>query len=276
MKIPRIKPGHRHISAVGWNAMAERAEAFGKSNGVGFNSPAGLALNHTPQPISVPAWFHVLSVQDDYLTCSQWTGGTSDYIAPIYVAKPYSLRRSPFDGWTINGLKYVYSTSTKRSVTKTSNSEGRVESVTPAWVLPDTAANNSSGATATYPGDLIKAQVFDPVPGIMGADNNPIVWVDTNDAGRIWSVTDTTFLVTVQKTGGSDGTQTAAASWTYTVKDLSGTVTLGTGVGVARPRSNGSMTAQSGSSGVGLAYYDASGNLQLWDAGEVPNTGACS
>ena len=32
--------------------MAETVEAFGKSNGVGFNSPAGLALNRTPQPIT--------------------------------------------------------------------------------------------------------------------------------------------------------------------------------------------------------------------------------
>jgi hypothetical protein len=82
-----------------------------------------------------------------------------------------------------------------------------------------------------------------------------------------------TFAVKVEKTGGSDGTSTTAASWTYTVKDLAGT-SLGTAVAQSRPRPNGKMTFQTGSSGYGTAFYDGA-TLKLWDAGEVEGTGAC-
>jgi len=84
------------------------------------------------------------------------------------------------------------------------------------------------------------------------------------------------FAVRVEWTGGSDGNSTTAASWTYTVRDVSGTATLGTVVGVERPRPNGKMTYQSGSTGFGVAFYDDDGTLRLWDAGEVPTTGACT
>lgn len=82
------------------------------------------------------------------------------------------------------------------------------------------------------------------------------------------------FPVTVEKTGGSDGTATTTASWTYTVKNLLGQ-TIGTGVAVTRPRPNGKMTYQAGSAGFGLAFYSGT-TLKLWDAGEVPTTGACT
>jgi hypothetical protein len=85
---------------------------------------------------------------------------------------------------------------------------------------------------------------------------------------------DRIFPVTVEKTGGSDGTKTSAASWTYTVKDLSGTE-LGTGVSVARPRPYGTVTFQASTTGYGLAFYD-NGTLKLWDAGEKPGSGGCA
>jgi len=83
------------------------------------------------------------------------------------------------------------------------------------------------------------------------------------------------FPVTVEKTSGSDGSLTTTASWTYTVRTLAGT-TLGTGVAVTRPRPKGLMTFQAGSAYYGLAFYDSSGALILWDAGEIPTMGACA
>ena len=85
------------------------------------------------------------------------------------------------------------------------------------------------------------------------------------------------FPVTVEKTGGADGTQTTPATWSYTVrcKGWDGTAaTLGTGVSLARPRPNGKMTFQAGSAGFGEAFYDGV-TLKLWDAGEVMNLGVC-
>jgi hypothetical protein len=74
------------------------------------------------------------------------------------------------------------------------------------------------------------------------------------------------FPVKVEQTGGANGTSTTPASYTYTVRSL-GAVVLGTGVVVSRPRDDGAVTVQSGSSGYGVAFYDGTA-LKLWDAGE--------
>jgi hypothetical protein len=84
------------------------------------------------------------------------------------------------------------------------------------------------------------------------------------------------FPVQVTQAGGADGTATSPASWTYTVKTVDGTVTLGTNVALNRPRPNGSMAVNSASPAFGLAFMDSTAALRLWDAGEVPNTDACS
>jgi hypothetical protein len=84
------------------------------------------------------------------------------------------------------------------------------------------------------------------------------------------------FWVAVQKTGGSNGTQTTAASWTYTVREIEfPNSTIGTAIAVTRPRGHGEMDFQAGTTGRGLAYYDANGYLKLWDAGENPALGDC-
>ncbi|NNM84380.1 MAG: hypothetical protein HKL96_01280 [Phycisphaerales bacterium] len=81
------------------------------------------------------------------------------------------------------------------------------------------------------------------------------------------------FAVNITRDGGSDGSQTTAATWTYTLKTMDASVTLGTGIVLARPRPNGSMLTNSG---FGLAFFDAANTLRLWDAGEVPATTACT
>jgi hypothetical protein len=89
------------------------------------------------------------------------------------------------------------------------------------------------------------------------------------------------FPVRVQQTGGSQGDLTNPASYTYTVRSLSG-ATLGTNIGLrASPwtRPDGTVTVQSGSNGLGLAIWVPNGTndatLVLMDAGEVPGTGGC-
>lgn len=79
------------------------------------------------------------------------------------------------------------------------------------------------------------------------------------------------FPIYVEKTGGSDGTATSAASWTYTLRHYTGAQTLATGAAQVRPRPNGQMTYQSGSNGIGVGFYQGS-NVALWDAGEVEAT----
>jgi hypothetical protein len=82
--------------------------------------------------------------------------------------------------------------------------------------------------------------------------------------------------VQVLKDGGADGTQTAPATWTYTIKSVDGSQTFATTVPPARPRPNGSMVIQTSTPAFGTAFVDATGTWRLWDAGEIPATTACS
>ncbi len=84
----------------------------------------------------------------------------------------------------------------------------------------------------------------------------------------IYAVGSPVFAVTVTQTGGYNGTSGSPASWTYTVKTADGTVTLGVNIQLTKPRPNGSMVP---GNAFGLAFYQANGNLQLWDAGEIPD-----
>lgn len=81
-----------------------------------------------------------------------------------------------------------------------------------------------------------------------------------------------TFAVAVTKDGGADGTQTTAATWTYTVKSLGGQ-TLGETVPVSMQRPFGKRKHYP-TSGYGLACFNGTG-LILLDAGEVEETGGC-
>lgn len=83
------------------------------------------------------------------------------------------------------------------------------------------------------------------------------------------------FPVRISKDGGADGTQSAPATWTYTVTSIDGLITWGTQQPLARPRPNGSMLPQTASPAFAMAFVDATGMLRLWDAGEVQNTTAC-
>lgn len=77
------------------------------------------------------------------------------------------------------------------------------------------------------------------------------------------------YRVALTQTGGSTGTKTTAASWTYTAA-LDG-VTVGTNLAPEWTRPNGTMTA----GGAGLGYFTADGSFLLSVAFERPGTGAC-
>lgn len=67
----------------------------------------------------------IKSVHGDYLICT-YAGRTEEY----YVVKPYTLRRSPFEGKTVNGFSYTYTTDTERVSTKISDSSTETQLVT--------------------------------------------------------------------------------------------------------------------------------------------------
>ncbi len=81
----------------------------------------------------------------------------------------------------------------------------------------------------------------------------------------------TMFRVNLVQTGGSNGTKTTAASWTYTATDLGG-ATLGTGLAPERTRENGTRAAAT----KGEGYYNTAGTFVLAEAWELRGTGACT
>ena len=76
--------------------------------------------------------------------------------------------------------------------------------------------------------------------------------------------------VTLSQTGGSNGTQTTTASYTYTATDLNGNV-IGTGLSPAVPRTVGAVTPAT----YGTVYFNSSNTLVLQVAYEVPTTSGC-
>jgi hypothetical protein len=83
-----------------------------------------------------------------------------------------------------------------------------------------------------------------------------------------------TFAVKLTQSGGSNGTKTTAATYTYTVKDVNDNVLGGTDaspVGPAAPRWNGTRTAATW----GLAYWGTDGTLKLLVAYEALGTVGC-
>jgi hypothetical protein len=112
--------------------------------------------------------------------------------------------------------------------------------------------------------------------GSQSIATNTLVWmhqeIDTTGALRYWFISPAvTFPVKVEYTSGLNGDDSNPAQYLYTVRNLAGT-TIGTSIALGRPRPNGSMIYQAGSSGYGVAFYDGL-TLKLWDAGEVPDTG---
>jgi hypothetical protein len=80
------------------------------------------------------------------------------------------------------------------------------------------------------------------------------------------------FDVTLSKDGGSDGSNTSAASWTYTAKSRDGSVTYGTGLSPRKPRWVGKWTQAT----EGVAYINDSRAFVLAEAYEARTITACS
>ncbi len=113
--------------------------------------------------------FRVKSESNDYLTCRTWDG-TDEGTVDVKVAKPYLLRRTPFDFDTViypNGqeIAYIYSEDYERLANDGVDAE--IQVMTPRYFVDEelTAISVLFGGT--------------------GVDECP--WVDLNTAGRHWA-----------------------------------------------------------------------------------------
>ncbi len=133
-----------------------------------------------------------------------------------------------------------------------------------------------TGTTSTNPAYEINGRQGFP------ANYQVLMWQEQANNGdrTFWFVApNSNFTVKIEKDGGVDGTVSAAATYTYTVRTLpwngsSGGAVLGTTVALATPRSFGAVVFQTGSVGYGEVTYDGS-TLKLLNAYEVPRTFDC-
>ena len=82
------------------------------------------------------------------------------------------------------------------------------------------------------------------------------------------------FFVTVTKNSGSAGGPNTPSSWTYDVKDITGSNAIASNVPVTKPRQNGNLAFATAGS-IALGGYNGS-TFILWEVGELPGTVECN
>ncbi|GAG50176.1 unnamed protein product, partial [marine sediment metagenome] len=116
--------------------------------------------------------FRVKSQSNDYLTCRTWNplvDSGEEGSVNIKVAKPYLLRRTPFDGESITygeqTIDYSYTSSHERHADDGVDDEDQI--IVPAYFVDDEilAVRNMAG----------------------GSGIDEIIWEDINNAGRFWA-----------------------------------------------------------------------------------------
>lgn len=111
----------------------------------------------------------VVTHQNDHLECTL----LADDAIEVLVAKPYLLRRTPFDGLTRDGIEYTYSSASAR-IADDGDEENQV--IVPSYVAGDVIY----ALRGIEDGVLLTVQSGDDA----GADLN---WIDMNLDGREWA-----------------------------------------------------------------------------------------
>ncbi|MBU0846507.1 hypothetical protein KKH23_04905 [Patescibacteria group bacterium] len=134
-----------------------------------------LVITNTLMPAHRPistGFVQVVSVSNDYLTCVWVDPPTSTTGDTVYVAKPFALMVSPFDGETVlynNGQSVSYSYVTERQRGATSGAHEEIQSVTPDYFVGE------------------ELRVVSGETGALDFYGAWLVWQDLNTAGRHWA-----------------------------------------------------------------------------------------
>ncbi|NRA58251.1 MAG: hypothetical protein HRU13_09095 [Phycisphaerales bacterium] len=123
------------------------------------------------------AAFEIVRALGDYLVCKVVLETGEAGTATVNVAKPWQLRRTPFDGQTVNGIAYAYTGDNARTGT---DSEDNTED---QQVTPDYFAGARILAIRGITGGTGVSVVQE-----QGGNVRP-AWQDLNDAGRVWAQT---------------------------------------------------------------------------------------
>lgn len=138
---------------------------------------AGVAPPRQIVQANVPAvrQFKIVSQDADYLKCNAYDGVASGDLV-YYVAKPYLLRRTPFDGESRAGIEYEYSSDSARVADDGVDTEDQT-------IVPSYQADDIVYAIMGIAGGTSERLDSDE----SGGETEPrIMWVDLNVDGRAW------------------------------------------------------------------------------------------
>lgn len=157
----RFHGGERRLPKEKLNAAMDALEALQ----TGINPPAEVIGAGRAKLIAQR--FQVTSVEGDYLIC-EYHNGFEAKGGAVKIAKPWLLRRTPFDGKTRNGVTYTYTDAQNRT-----GDDGSQEAITPAYVAGDqiVAVKGIAGGTGV--------NLASPAP-------ETVEWEDVNEDGRTW------------------------------------------------------------------------------------------
>lgn len=141
------------------------------------NQGTSLRLTGIAETLSELTQYRLKSVQNDYLTCRAFNGTTED-TKDIFIAKPFRLRRTPFDGLTIAfssdgenySAAYAYASANKRAVTISGTAETQI-------VIPRFKVDF----------DLIYARTVREDLNLRATNGSKITLLDINADGRAWA-----------------------------------------------------------------------------------------
>lgn len=121
----------------------------------------------TPVGVRLQA-MQVVSEQNDHLVCRSLGADGAIYGSDINVAKPYLLRRTPFDGLARNSITYTYSAANVRLADDDTDTETQV--IVPSYVV----------------GDTVYGVSVQPDAGVV-VDGAALRFIDLNLDGRAWA-----------------------------------------------------------------------------------------
>lgn len=113
----------------------------------------------------------VKAVYPDYLKCRTWDGTTEGPV-DLYVAKPFTLRVTGWEGKTRDGISYSNYTADGQQRYATDGQDTETQLLTPPYVP----------ASGSWPGDEITA--IPAQTGLTDPSGQPITLIDAGNDGR--------------------------------------------------------------------------------------------
>ncbi len=125
--------------------------------------------------VTVPAFIRmtIFSIGADTLLCQGIEDSSGFTAGSVYVAKPWELRRTPFDGESRNGISYTYSSNVAREADDGVDTENQV--IVPSYVVGD---------------EIVALRGLDGGTGVTITINGietPVTLIDLNLGARAWA-----------------------------------------------------------------------------------------